>query len=248
MNTILEPMPGAWACDKCHFILQKNVLHASDGAVSADMSLLNVVCPNDGQLMRPLTWREANEELYERAVKEIARSRELEAQLSRAKQLYEDALKDAAAELKSRQEYQAVAFRLQKELATCIEDRDAAKVGIQEAGMIMADAIAENTKLEAACAGLLNYFQYIKEYWNGLDDSAANAAEEARRIATIALSTDAGKTMLARLEEAEDKLTHLLEIISSLTDRLERCEKTADLASKKAFDVDSRTGMIGGSP
>jgi hypothetical protein len=30
--------------------------------MSADTSPLNEVCPNDGQLMRPLTWREANQE------------------------------------------------------------------------------------------------------------------------------------------------------------------------------------------
>lgn len=54
-------MPGAWICDKCHFIQQKNILHAASGNVSADTSPLNNICPNDGQLMRPFTWREAND-------------------------------------------------------------------------------------------------------------------------------------------------------------------------------------------
>lgn len=54
-------MPGAWVCDKCHFIQQKNILHAASGNVSADTSPLNNICPNDGQLMRTFTWREAND-------------------------------------------------------------------------------------------------------------------------------------------------------------------------------------------
>lgn len=61
-------MPGAWICDKCGFVLQKNILHALDGNISADTSPLNEICPNDNILMRPYTWREANENLYNRAV------------------------------------------------------------------------------------------------------------------------------------------------------------------------------------
>ena len=57
-------MPGAWICDQCGFILQKNILHTLDGSVSADGSPLNNPCPNDNVLMRPLTWREANQSLY----------------------------------------------------------------------------------------------------------------------------------------------------------------------------------------
>lgn len=62
-------MPGAWQCSKCRFVLQKNVLHTGDGKISADTSPLNEVCPNDGQLMRPLTWRDANEEFYKANLK-----------------------------------------------------------------------------------------------------------------------------------------------------------------------------------
>ena len=54
-------MPGAWTCDKCGFGLQKSVLCADSGQVAANTSPLNEVCPNDGTLMRPLTWREAND-------------------------------------------------------------------------------------------------------------------------------------------------------------------------------------------
>lgn len=57
-------MPGAWICDKCGFVLQKNILHAADGAISADTCPINNVCPNDTTLMRPMTWREVNEGLF----------------------------------------------------------------------------------------------------------------------------------------------------------------------------------------
>lgn len=58
-------MPGAWICDRCNFVLQKSILFAGDGSVAADTSPLNEVCPNDGQLMRPLTWREVNKQYSE---------------------------------------------------------------------------------------------------------------------------------------------------------------------------------------
>lgn len=68
-------MPGAWECPKCNFVLQKNTLHTGDGSVSADTSPLNEVCPNDGQLMKPLEWRTANEKFYELA-KQAQRERD----------------------------------------------------------------------------------------------------------------------------------------------------------------------------
>lgn len=166
MNTILEPMPGAWACDKCHFVLQKNVLYTCDGSVSADMSLLNVVCPNDGQLMRPLTWREANEELYERAVKEIARSRELEAQLDEARTRLN---------------------QVQQSL-----DR-------VETGLAQQHELAQ--RLEAACAEMRQALEFIGCRTEHPDDSKLPGCPICMRIER-ALSTDAGKTILARLEEA----------------------------------------------
>ena len=66
MNRPDAEMPGAWKCDCCGLVLQKNVLYVGDGLMSADTSPLNEKCPNDGKLMRPLTWREVNEELYEK--------------------------------------------------------------------------------------------------------------------------------------------------------------------------------------
>lgn len=73
-----EQMPGAWICDKCGFTLQKNVLHTGDASISADTSPLNESCPNDGKLMRPLTWRETNEEFYKRHIEDAQKLTALE--------------------------------------------------------------------------------------------------------------------------------------------------------------------------
>src|SRR6476646_7410038 len=75
-------MPGTWICDQCKFTLQKNILSAGDGSVRADTSPLNEICPNDGQLMRPLTWREANEGFYEQYLLEMRRLNWLDAHCS----------------------------------------------------------------------------------------------------------------------------------------------------------------------
>ena len=56
-----EPtMPGAWICDKCGFVLQKNNLYVKSGTIGADMRDEVEGCPNDGTVMRGLTWREVN--------------------------------------------------------------------------------------------------------------------------------------------------------------------------------------------
>lgn len=61
VERLLEPMPGALMCNKCGFVLQKNILFTKSCTIRAENSPLNERCPNDGSLMRPFTWREANE-------------------------------------------------------------------------------------------------------------------------------------------------------------------------------------------
>jgi hypothetical protein len=73
-----EPqMPGAWICDKCKFTLQKNFLHVRDGSISANIADHCEGCPNDGNAMRPLTWREVNEDLYKRCVELLEENQKL---------------------------------------------------------------------------------------------------------------------------------------------------------------------------
>lgn len=78
-------MPGAWICDKCGFQLQKNILYTGDGAIGADTSPINNVCPNDGILMRPLTWREVNEGLFDQVMRLMDENALLRAELDRVK-------------------------------------------------------------------------------------------------------------------------------------------------------------------
>jgi len=56
--------PGAWVCDKCSFTLQKSVLNANTGGITANDEPFNEHCPNDGTLMRPATWKEFSESNY----------------------------------------------------------------------------------------------------------------------------------------------------------------------------------------
>ena len=53
-------MPGAWICDKCGLVLQKNNLYVKSGTIGADTKDEVEGCPNDGTAMRGLTWREVN--------------------------------------------------------------------------------------------------------------------------------------------------------------------------------------------
>lgn len=75
-------MSGVWICDKCSFVLQKNILHAYTGSVTANDEPFNESCPNDGVLMRPLTWREANQTLFDALILERNRLNWLDAHCS----------------------------------------------------------------------------------------------------------------------------------------------------------------------
>lgn len=65
--------PGAWHCERCGFVLQKSVLHAVTGAVSANNEPFNEKCPNDGLLMKPLTWKKMSEDNYRAGCKALER-------------------------------------------------------------------------------------------------------------------------------------------------------------------------------
>ena len=73
-----EQMPGAWTCDHCNFIEQASVLNAHTGGITANNEPFNRVCPNDGKLMRPLTWRETNQVMFDAVAKDRERIRQLE--------------------------------------------------------------------------------------------------------------------------------------------------------------------------
>lgn len=55
-------VPGELVCPTCSFRLHKRLLSAVDFSVSVDSSPVTEHCPNDGAEMRPLTWKESDEE------------------------------------------------------------------------------------------------------------------------------------------------------------------------------------------
>lgn len=69
--------PGAWHCEKCGFVLQKSILHAQTGSVSANNEPFNEKCPNDGQLMKPLTWKKMSEDNFKAGSEALQRERKL---------------------------------------------------------------------------------------------------------------------------------------------------------------------------
>ncbi len=79
---------GCWYCEKCGFTLQKSVLYVQSGNIGADNSPFNEVCPNDGQLMKPLTLRKAYDDLVAACETQIKRAVEAEDALSRQRANY----------------------------------------------------------------------------------------------------------------------------------------------------------------
>lgn len=57
-------LPGTWKCGKCGFEQNNRVLNVQTGNVTAPRLEEVQVCPNDGELMRRVKWREASEDNY----------------------------------------------------------------------------------------------------------------------------------------------------------------------------------------
>lgn len=74
-------MPGAYRCPKCKFTLQKNIL-APSGVFADTRIVAPERCPNDNTIMEPLTWRQANEEIYATWMLETQRMNWLDAHCS----------------------------------------------------------------------------------------------------------------------------------------------------------------------
>lgn len=74
MSESHEQVPGCWECPHCGFVLQKSILHTLDGGISADNSPINEICPNDGKLMQPLTYKNAYRGLLKSCESQIKRA------------------------------------------------------------------------------------------------------------------------------------------------------------------------------
>lgn len=71
-----DVMPGAWECKECGFVLNKSIL--SVNGVFANTSPLNEICPNDGKLMVPVTYKSAFGGLLKACETQIKRAVEAE--------------------------------------------------------------------------------------------------------------------------------------------------------------------------
>lgn len=61
MSVLVAPelvyVPGDWVCPKCGFVQSMRTLHADSGAVGTSPEV-PLPCPNDGQYMERLTWKQ----------------------------------------------------------------------------------------------------------------------------------------------------------------------------------------------
>jgi len=72
-------VPGEWVCPRCSFRLHRRVMSASDGSVGVDTDPESEPCPNDGEQMQRLTWKQDAEEANRVALalmKELRAARE----------------------------------------------------------------------------------------------------------------------------------------------------------------------------
>lgn len=68
-----EPtVPGEFKCPECGFVLMKSILNPTTLAVSRDSTDRLEPCPNDGAILRPVSYREALEEARAEACRSLA--------------------------------------------------------------------------------------------------------------------------------------------------------------------------------
>lgn len=56
-------IPGSWQCPQCGFILTRNDFHTQDTTVGPNDEAFSARCPNDGQILKPETWKARCERL-----------------------------------------------------------------------------------------------------------------------------------------------------------------------------------------
>ena len=79
----LAYMPGVWRCPKCKFQLTKQTLSMVQGAVgTTEEDRQSEQCPNDGEWMVPVTYRETVAAFEKRCFEEMDRSNKAESELA----------------------------------------------------------------------------------------------------------------------------------------------------------------------
>ncbi len=71
-------VPGQFECPKCMFRLSSNILSASTGAVAVDRKAKPEQCPNDGEIMKRVTWQQLADDYGDAATRYARRVRQLE--------------------------------------------------------------------------------------------------------------------------------------------------------------------------
>lgn len=71
-------VPGQFECPKCMFRLSSMKLHASSGAVAQDRDSKPEQCPNDGEIMKRVTWQQQCDDLGAACERYAARVCQLE--------------------------------------------------------------------------------------------------------------------------------------------------------------------------
>jgi hypothetical protein len=74
---------GSWFCPLCNFVLYKSILSTRDGNVYVDNEPFNEICPNDGQMMHPMTLSKAYDNLVAACESQINRAVKAELRLSK---------------------------------------------------------------------------------------------------------------------------------------------------------------------
>jgi hypothetical protein len=96
-------LPGQYKCAKCGFELTKSILYVKSGGIGPDLSQPEP-CPNDGEIMRRVTWQEASQSNYRFAKELLDKRDELESKVAALTQRAEAAeaqvvaLRDSAVE------------------------------------------------------------------------------------------------------------------------------------------------------
>ena len=83
----LAYMPGCWKCEKCGFILTKQTMNFALGIIgTAPENRQSEQCPNDGEWMKPVTYREQLEVYAERLTEVFNERDKLTAEFARVRE------------------------------------------------------------------------------------------------------------------------------------------------------------------
>jgi len=79
-------LPGTWKCDACDFTLSKDIINAQTGEVGVDPDKKREACPNDGTLLRRVSYQEAFRDACDIGMKHAQDARQLEADLTASRE------------------------------------------------------------------------------------------------------------------------------------------------------------------